>query len=87
MAKFCTECGHALTEETTVCPECGTRVQNSANPSPEKKTEAQKAIPTENRQAERYAPNAALPIVPASSSAQNAVPVARNPLRKQTRHP
>ena len=56
MAKFCTECGHALTEETTVCPECGTRVQNSASPSPEKKAEAQRAIPTENRQAAEVCP-------------------------------
>lgn len=64
MAKFCTECGHALTEETTVCPECGTRVQNSANPSPEKKTEAQKAIPTENRQAEEVCPQCGTPYRP-----------------------
>lgn len=64
MAKFCTECGHALTEETTVCPECGTRVQNSANPSPEKKTEAQKAIPTENRQAAEVCPKCGTPYRP-----------------------
>ena len=64
MAKFCTECGHALTEETTVCPECGTRVQNSANPSPEKKAEAQRAIPTENRQAAEVCPKCGTPYRP-----------------------
>lgn len=64
MAKFCTECGHALTEETTVCPECGTRVQNSASPSPEKKAEAQRAIPTENRQAAEVCPKCGTPYRP-----------------------
>ena len=64
MAKFCTECGHALTEEATVCPECGTRVQNSASPSPEKKAEAQRAIPTENRQAAEVCPKCGTPYRP-----------------------
>ena len=64
MAKFCTECGHALTEETTVCPECGTRVPNSASPSPEKKAEAQRAIPTENRQAAEVCPKCGTPYRP-----------------------
>lgn len=64
MAKFCTECGHALTEETTVCPECGTRVQNSASPSPEKKAEAQRAIPAENRQAAEVCPKCGTPYRP-----------------------
>lgn len=46
MAKFCTECGHAITDGMTVCPECGTRLEESApqtaqepktQPVPEKK--------------------------------------------------
>ena len=79
MAKFCTECGHALTEETTVCPECGTRVQNSANPSPEKKAEAQRAIPTENRQAADPNPANANPIHQANANPVNPNPANANP--------
>ena len=49
MAKFCTECGHAITDEMTVCPECGTKLQNGTPPTapttekPEEKKEPEKA--------------------------------------------
>lgn len=61
MAKFCTECGHALTEEATVCPECGTKIQNSANPSSGRTEETQKAPQTDTRQAEEVCPQCGTP--------------------------
>ena len=64
MAKFCTECGHALTEEATVCPECGTKVQNSANPSSGRTEETQKATQTDTRQAEEVCPKCGTPYRP-----------------------
>lgn len=64
MAKFCTECGHALTEEATVCPECGTKVQNSANPSSGRTEETQKATQTDTRQAEEVCPQCGTPYRP-----------------------
>ena len=64
MAKFCTECGHALTEEATVCPECGTKIQNSANPSSGRTEETQKATQTDTRQAEEVCPQCGTPYRP-----------------------
>ena len=64
MAKFCTECGHALTEEATVCPECGTKIQNSANPSSGRTEETQKATQTDTRQAEEVCPKCGTPYRP-----------------------
>lgn len=64
MAKFCTECGHALTEEATVCPECGTKVQHSANPSSGRTEETQKATQTDTRQAEEVCPQCGTPYRP-----------------------
>lgn len=64
MAKFCTECGHALAEEATVCPECGTKIQNSANPSSGRTEETQKATQTDTRQAEEVCPKCGTPYRP-----------------------
>lgn len=49
MARFCTECGHAITDDMTVCPECGTRLQDNtpqAAPSPEKPPEKKESEKT-----------------------------------------
>lgn len=46
--RFCTECGHSLTEEAIFCPECGTKVENnetSSTPEEQKTTNTTPAKP------------------------------------------
>ncbi len=64
MAKFCTECGHALTDEMTFCSECGTQIPNKtpqANPSPEKTEKPQQQMQTKRKPAEEVCPKCGTP--------------------------
>ena len=51
MAKFCTECGSAITDDMTVCPKCGTQLQPSAPQSNLETKKEEKTQPAENRPA------------------------------------
>ena len=51
MAKFCHNCGSALTEEALFCPECGSRVLQAAPPvqPPQTQPQSRQAVPPQRQ--------------------------------------